>query len=300
MFSLCDPLREARHGGGNIGVSDRRGCRWYAARGSGKKAEKPVPSVETGGVKRSRVLPVVLSKKEKQNMKRSLRIVLGCVVCSSLFMSVVRADSISGPFTTSTPIPSTLTDWSNTLSFPKFNSALGTLDKVQLDLSGGFTTTLTITNESDSASNGTAKTEVQLSVQDAGLNLSTPQLDLLSSPFSYSLGAGGSVSSGLLTQTGTSSDQYTLSAILAEFNGPGTISLAASTFTQTDLSNTGGNTAASQVTNASLTGSVTYYYAAVPEPSTFALLGAGAIGLLGIAWRRRRALVFGWRIEANQ
>ena len=38
--------------------------------------------------------------------------------------------------------------------------------------------------------------------------------------------------------------------------------------------------AVSQVTNAELTGEVTYTYTAAPEPSAFAMLSLGAMGIL--------------------
>src|SRR5277367_3921749 len=68
----------------------------------------------------------------------------------------------SGPFYST--VPSTLTDWSQSLVFPQFNPALGTLVSVELDLTNSFTTTLYITNNADSSSSGTAKTEVTLTV----------------------------------------------------------------------------------------------------------------------------------------
>jgi hypothetical protein len=210
------------------------------------------------------------------------------VVCVGV-TSPVQADLISGPFTTTTPIADTLTDWAGSLSFPQFNSALGTLTEVDLAFSGDMSTVLTIHNTGDSASSGNAKTEVQMTIQDAGNNLSVPELDFLSPAYAYSLGAGDSISSGTLVKSSSSSNSYTLAAVLSEFTGPGTIVLPASTFTQTDLSNTGGNTSAAQVTDAGLTGTVTYHYNAVPEPSTLALLLIGAVGLLVCPWRRRRA-----------
>src|SRR6185369_14128553 len=82
--------------------------------------------------------------------------------------------STSGPFTTTTPIPSTLTDWSSSLSFPQFNPALGTLTSVKLDLSGSLSTIITVNNDSPSPSSGTVKTEVQFTVQDGGNNLNSP------------------------------------------------------------------------------------------------------------------------------
>ena len=216
--------------------------------------------------------------KQLTNLLAATALLTACVTTASA--------ATSGPFTTSTPIPSTLTDWSGTILFPQFNSGLGTLTSVELDLSAAFTTTLTVSNNSLSASSGTVKTEVQLTVQDGGLNLTAPELDLVGPIFSYSLSAGDGVTSGLLSKSGSSSDVYTSAPVLTEFTGFGNISLSASTFTQTLLANTGGNTAASQITDASLTGDVIYTYSEVPEPSTFALIGLGLAALP--MFRRKR------------
>jgi hypothetical protein len=209
-------------------------------------------------------------------------------LAAGVFLAACATSSLaqtSGPFTTSTPIPVSLTDWSGTLLFPQFNPALGILDSVELNLSSTLTTTLEIINDaSDGPSSGTANTWEEITVQDSGLHLTAPFSEF-SSGYVYSLGSGNSTSSGLLTGSGGSDLTYTSGAILTEFTGGGNIGLNASTFTQTTLSNTGGNTTSSQVTDAGLTGTVTYTYTAVPEPSTFGLL---ALGLSALPLLRRQ------------
>ncbi len=212
------------------------------------------------------------------------------ILCTSISLRVQAATD--GPFADVFPSgpsgPST-TDWSTDFFYPQFNPTLGTLTSVAFNVSGSFSTQITVTNSSDSSSSGTAKTEVQLTINDPGGNLVQPSLDLFSPSFGYSLGAGGNAVSGALTQSGSFNNSYTLPVVLGEVTGNGLFFTPAFTFTQTLLSNTGGNTTASQLTSASLSGTVTYTYNPVPEPGTLVLFGIGALGLLAYGRGRRSA-----------
>jgi hypothetical protein len=206
------------------------------------------------------------------------------------FVATCQA-SVIGPLTTTTPIAPTGTDWDFPFSFPQFNSNLGTLNSVTLTFGGSLSTTITVMNNStNKGSKGHAQTELQIAVSDSGGNLTTPQVDMFTNPFAYTLGAGATVTSPTLTQTGTSSTLYTTPAVLAEFENPGggTISLDAATTTYTILAYTGGNTMATQGSTGALTGTVTYNYTAVPEPSAIALLAVGVTGIVVQGFRRRK------------
>jgi PEP-CTERM motif len=198
--------------------------------------------------------------------------------------------------------PELNTDWTNSLAFPQFDPSFGALQSVELDLKGTTTTKITLTNNSEFGSTGTAFTTVAYVVQDDDNMLQPlnapdvppkylPQLSVDSGHFDFQLDAGGQQTSDPLFGNGTSSNTYNAAPILAEFSGNGSIALTASTFTKVTVSiNTGGGTDGSQSTSASLTGSVTYTYTAAPEPSTLTLLALGAIGLVVV--RRRPSISF--------
>src|SRR6516162_4555355 len=92
------------------------------------------------------------------------------------------ATATIGPFTTSTPIPSTPTEWSSGLEFPKFDPGKGTLTNVRLFLQGDFTSDITVQVTGGGTANGNAAIQLLYSVQDVGLNLNTPQLIVINSP----------------------------------------------------------------------------------------------------------------------
>ncbi len=202
-----------------------------------------------------------------------------CLFAALIAQSAGLASTISYP--TTTPVPASLTDWTSTLEFPKFDPALGTLVSVQLKIDAACDTVLSITNNSAKTSKGWAVSEVMITVQDAGNNLVDPAVDLMTPMYNFTLAAGGSVTSGTLHAAGTSDDLYVAPAVLAAFTGTGTIPLTASTQTFTILAYNGGNTSATQTTSASAGGTVIYEYQ-VPEPITLSLLA------LGLPFLRRR------------
>jgi hypothetical protein len=198
----------------------------------------------------------------------------------------------------SASLSSTKTDIDTYFLLQKFDTRLGTLSKVTLSLSSGASTTITLQNTSPSGSSGTVYTSLKLTLSDPDallsqkLTLIVPDTDGLN----YSLLAGGSMTTGEATATGNNTVDYTSGLILSEFStvGVGNIRLGLATLTKTTLTNTGGNTSASQETYADATATVTYTYVAappaVPEPSTWAML-VGGVGLLAFGQRMRRRAV---------
>lgn len=224
---------------------------------------------------------------------RTQKYMMSLAVAGSLLaVNQATAAMVLGPTVTTTPVPSTLTDWSSSLTFPQFNPALGTLDSVTLALQSGLVTTLTVENTGGATSSGTVRTELVLTPTDplnqipAGDPLT---VDYMTPKQSFTLAGGQGITLPQMSASGNSANTYTAGLILSEFTGNGSINLGLSTVTYTLLSYNGGNSYSSQVTTADATGSVTYdYTAAVPEPSTY-LAGLSALGMLGlVGWRKRK------------
>ena len=236
---------------------------------------------------------------------RNLKLFCGCLLAVVVLgvPCFVRASTLSYSADATQSIPLEPTDWTGNydLIFPQFNTALGTLTSVTLELSGSMETTISVQNFSGllgqpTVSTGTAQTESNLSVNDSGSNFAPPpMLSLVSEPYVYSFpglpgtySVSGPVNESAEPPTSSTSGPYTNSAVLDEFNlGP--VTFPASSVTPTLLSNLSGNTGMTQTTQDALTGSVIFTYTnSVPEPSALALVGVGFAGLMGFVWRKGR------------
>jgi hypothetical protein len=205
------------------------------------------------------------------------------------FAGTVRADEIM--FMDS--IPLTSTDWSKSVSIPKFNTALGDLEKVTIMLMGTISSDPSIQNLDSESHEVTTHVEGKVTLKrpsgtDLVVTLPPRNDNAHLGPWTGILphfAATDGIDFGTKVDSKSETVTSTSPGELALFEGVGNITLPVSA--EADARATGsGNLLALFHTSASAQATVTYQFApaAAPEPSTWLLAGLGVAGL----WVYRR------------
>lgn len=235
------------------------------------------------------------------------KIVVPLLAIGLIAGGVQQASAATKSYSVTATLPSTKTDVNSTVYVAPFNPYWGTLQTVSIQLAVDVTTTITVTNTAAAAANGSVSTNVVYYLDDLSHSLLTksstyPSPENPNDPLSvnkntvglqtgvqyYSNLASGSTTLESRVASATSTNtNYTSGLILSEFSTWNPVALTLQTNTSTLLSNTGGNTSATQNTNTGATVTVTYTYEEVPEPSTWAMI-VGGVGMLVVGQRLRR------------
>ena len=231
-----------------------------------------------------------------------LRMLAALLASTALLGAAAKANTITQSYTYGPQ----LTDFSLPNTFNLFDSNLGTLTDIVFSDSYGFTSAITLTS-SGSPSSGSVKSESLLGLTSdaaninsilaneldtngaSGGNVASAAFDLLgkSSTYSNFTGTKQINSNATTVSSGPVTDSTASDLVPFEAAGGGTFVVTTMTYTTTDLSNTGGNTSASQNTNATATVSIAYDYTPpatvtppstpVPEPASLAVIGASLL-----------------------
>ena len=208
-----------------------------------------------------------------------------------------QADTVSFDFVNAeetTDIGST-SPYFGTLNY--FDSNLGTLTSVSLSITGSLTTQIDITNNAAQTvfANGRTNSDFFFSSSDATLNtlllsLVFPTVQLETGR--QSIAVGDTYQSPTLHTSSTESLALTPVSAFAKA-GPDTFTLSCMTETASSTSGGGGNLPTRPTTTAGCSAEIVYTYDAkqpdpnpVPEPTSMALIGLGALGLAAV--RRRK------------
>lgn len=191
----------------------------------------------------------------------------------------------------------TKTDWTDVLDLPQFNSALGNLQAVTLDLFGNLTGTAKAESLNNTAASITLNLQATLQLRSPDdLNTVLVQtMPLVQQSFSAAshdgvanyAGASGITYTGLAGNARQSAT-FTDAATLALFTGSGLLHAPVSALGASYYAGPG-NVITSFRTQAGAYATVTYQFtpSAVPEPGTWVLLLAG-LGAIGLLSARRR------------
>jgi hypothetical protein len=192
---------------------------------------------------------------------------------------------------------SDITELAGTLVCPKFNTQAFpfTLLSMTLEISGGISGTIELTNNASTTQNTSGTTNSQFFASPlTGFSFSSPLFTASFSTGVQSISAGGSYASPSLDSgTQTTGQMAANPASLGnyQFFGVDTFGIDISTLTGIAIVGGGGQIGSDQFTEGFAEATVRYTYddgtVLTPEPATIAVLGMGLLAL-GAARRRRQ------------
>ena len=218
-----------------------------------------------------------------------------CILALTVFAAVAANAIPAWPYVEySDSIGLSTTNWNSSVSLPKFDTSLGTLQYIEFFLGGHVEGTAKF--ESKDAAPATVTMNLQ-----ANIMLMRPDSTILlvTIPFALTvdnvpewdgaddyLGPSGRTYEGL---SGNKQESTTSStpADLALFSGSGSIILPVSAL-GTSYGSGAGNLLLQFSTSASADAKVRYYYEPVPEPSSLIALFTGLTGIAGLVGSRRK------------
>jgi hypothetical protein len=215
---------------------------------------------------------------------------LGAVLLAA-FMASSPAGATT--ITYSDAISMSSTNWSTSTSVPQFDPALGTLNSITFTLDGSVLGTGKFESLDASPSQVTMDLQATLKLKRPSGTVivqTIPVFETIDNVTAFDgLQDYAGTSGKTYTDVGASSSDSVTTSTAADkalFTGTGNIVLPV-TATGSSFASGPGNIVTEFHTSASTGITVVYDYTVVPEPSTLALLFAGALGLGFYGWRRR-------------